>query len=65
MYIGYIDGEADRKDPMNDDKKDDQEDEVLRERFGRIGDAFKERFEMTKPGVEPIKDKTRDKRDKD
>lgn len=41
---------------MNDEKNEDENDKALRERFGNMEQAFKERFEMTKPGTEPIKD---------
>lgn len=59
MYIRYIDEAAERKDPMSDEKNNDEQDKALRDRFNNMGDAFKKRFDMTKPGTEPIKDKTK------
>lgn len=41
---------------MRDEQDNDEQDKALRERFGNMEKAFKERFDMTKPGTEPIKD---------
>lgn len=43
---------------MNDEQNNDEQDKALRDRFNNMGDAFKKRFDMTKPGTEPIKDET-------
>lgn len=58
MYIGYIDGAANREGPMNDEQNNDEQDKALRDRFNNMGDAFKKHFDITKPGTEPIKDET-------